>query len=203
MEEVGVGGRRRGARCGAVRCGVAGRGGYGTGRGKRGGFCFASEGQKPTETNAVADELSHTLHPILTRNHLCYPTWQHPHPHPKPHPTGPLDTVRRWREPLLHQGEIASKEFGLMATISCGTPSSPSPTPSPAPVKVWLRVKTLPSLFFLCLCLSLSLSKCAIFVLPFLEGSRPSCTAGIVLRTLTDTHTHTAIFDSLSLSLAH
>ena len=40
--------------------------------------------------------------------------------------------------------------------------------------------------------------------LPFLEGSRPSCTAGIVLRTfsLTHTHTHTSspVFTALFLS---
>lgn len=67
-----------------------GGGGVGTGRQ---GVLFCKSSQKPTETSAVADEQSNTLHHILSRNHLCYPPWQHPQSHPTP-----LDNVRRWCE---------------------------------------------------------------------------------------------------------
>lgn len=65
--------------------------------GGRPAVLFCKCGQKPTETNAVADELSHTLHPILSRNHLCYPTSPPPLQTPHPHPH--LDNVRHWHEP--------------------------------------------------------------------------------------------------------
>lgn len=63
----------------------------------RQGVLFCEGGQKPTETNVVADEVSYTPppHPILSHNRLCYPKWQYP---PPPYPTL-LDNVRCWREP--------------------------------------------------------------------------------------------------------
>ena len=159
---------------------LADGGGWEWGRQGKGAL-FCKWGQKPTETSAVADELSHTLHPILSRDHLCYPTWQQrPHPTPRPLP---------WQcETLLHQGEMASKEFGLMATISCGTPL----------VKVWLSENTT-----LSLSRSLSFESVPYLYCLFLEGSRPSSTAGIVLRTFCDTHPPSSLAPSPSLCLFH
>lgn len=52
--------------------------------------------------------------------------------------------------------------------------------------------------------LSFSLSHCAICDLPlFLEGSRPSCTAGIVLRAFSDTHPFPCPWPSFCLLLIH
>lgn len=62
----------------------------------------------------------------------------------------------------------------VMTSMNCGTPSWRYGWE-------WNR-SSLARLCFL-------LSMCAIFILPLLEGSRPSCTAGKVLRTFSDTHT--------------